>query len=419
MAKRPTLLVRLYGEVVAELTSGGPGQVTCHYTDHARDRWSLNLPLLSCSLPLTRRPHRTAGAFFRGLLPEGAALAAVAAEARVPTFDTFGILARFGRDIAGAAVIGPDGKEHGPGRVVDYPPQELEADVADLEERPLALHDDSELSLPGLQNKLLLVTTPKGWGRPAAGYPSTHILKVEDRRYPGMATMEAACLRLAAAVGLTNVEARTERVGPLECIIVSRYDRHADPDTGSVARLHQEDTCQALGIDIDRNERRAKYQEFGGPSWRDVAGLLTRHAGEAAPAELRRLLSTAVFTQVIGNGDAHGKNLALLHTQPGTVVLAPLYDTVPTALWPRLPDRAAMWVNGKRRLSAITAEDLVTEARSWPLSERTARQVVAETAEQLRAAVAHVDLPDALADLVNTRARRLLDAREPLSGSSP
>lgn len=416
MARRPPLVVRLYGETVAELSSAGPGQITCRYTDQARDRWPLNLPLLSCSLPLTRRPHKNAGPFFRGLLPEGAALAAVAAEARVPTFDTFGILTRFGRDIAGAAVISADGEGHGPGRVVDYPRHELETDVADLEERPLGLHDDSELSLAGLQNKLLLVATPHGWGRPAAGYPSTHILKVEDRRYPGMVTMEAACLRLARAIGLTNVEVRTERVGALDCIIVSRYDRRADAGTGAVERIHQEDICQALGTDIDRNERRAKYQEYGGPGWREVAGLVTRHAGEAAPAQLRRLLRTAVFTQVIGNGDAHGKNLALLHTEPGTVVLAPLYDTVPTALWPRLPDRAAMWVNGKRRLSAVTAEDLVTEARSWPLTERTARQVVAETADDLLAALARIDLPDALADLVSTRARGLLGPRGPRGG---
>lgn len=409
MAKRPPLVVSLYGETVAELTSAGPGQITCHYTDQARDRWRLNLPLLSCSLPLTRRPHKNAGPFFRGLLPEGAALAAVAAQARVPTFDTFGILTRFGRDIAGAAVISPDSEEHGPGRVVDYPRHELETDVADLEERPLALHDDSELSLAGLQNKLLLVATPHGWGRPAAGYPSTHILKVEDRRYPGMATMEAACLRLGRAIGVTNVEAWTEQVGDLDCLIVTRYDRRADSGTGSVERIHQEDICQALGTDIDRNERRAKYQEFGGPSWRDVADLLTRHAGEAAPAQLRLLLRTAVFTQAIGNGDAHGKNLSLLHTEPGTVVLAPLYDPVPTALWPRLPDRAAMWVNGKRQLSAVTSEDLITEARSWPLTERAALRVVSETVDELLEALAQLDLPETLADLVSTRARRLVD----------
>lgn len=403
------MFVRLYGEIVAELTSMSPGQISCRYTERARDRWPLNLPLLSCSLPLTRRPLKNAGPFFRGLLPEGNALAAVAAEARVPTFDTFGILSRFGRDIAGAAVISRDAQELGPGRVVAYPSHELETDVADLEERPLALHDDSELSLPGLQNKLLLVATPHGWGRPAGGYPSTHILKAEDRRYPGMASMEAACLALARAVGLTSVDAHVQRIAEVDCLVVTRYDRSVDPESGAVGRVHQEDLCQALGIDTDRSQRRAKYEEFGGPGWRDAARLLLSHAGDAAPAQLRQLLRAAVFTQVIGNSDAHGKNLALLHPEPGTVVLAPLYDTVPTSLWPTLPDRAAMWVNGKLRLSAVGYEDLVAEAGSWPMGQQSARRVITETAEHLRDTLRTVDVPDRLTDLIGSRTRALLD----------
>lgn len=407
MARRAPLLVRLHGEVVAELTTSGPGQITCHYTEEARQLWPLNTPLLSCSLPLTRRAHKNAAPFFRGLLPEGAALAAVAAEARVPTFDTFGILARFGRDIAGAAVISQDGQTPGPGAVADYPRSELEADVADLDERPLALHDDSELSLPGLQNKLLLVRTPEGWGRPAGGYPSTHILKVEDRRYPGLVTMEAACLRLAHAVGLTSVAAQVERVGDLDCIIVSRYDRTVDPHSKAVVRTHQEDACQALGIDIDAHQRQGKYQEFGGPGWSGVAGLLTRYAGERAPNQLERLLKAAVFTQVIGNADAHGKNVSVLHPEPGVLSLAPLYDTVPTALWTQLPDRSAMWINQKRRLSSVGREDLVAEARTWPMNEQRARRVVVEAAEELMDAAAALDAPQTLLDLVTTRARAL------------
>lgn len=407
-SRRPPLLVRLHGEVVAELTSTGPGQITCHYTDRARERWPLNLPLLSCSLPLTRRPHKDAGPFFRGLLPEGAALAAVAAEARVATFDTFGILARFGRDIAGAAVISPEGEDHGPGRVVDYATGELDADVAALGERPLALHDDSELSLAGLQDKMLLVRTADGWGRPAEGYPSTHILKVEDRRFPGLVAREAACLRLARRVGLTEIEVQVQEFAGLPCLIVSRYDRTVDAGTGRVGRVHQEDVCQALGVDIERNEGRAKYQQYGGPGWRDVARLLVDHSGTVATAQLRQLVRVAAFTSVIGNGDAHGKNLSLLHPEPGVVRLAPLYDTVPTALWPRLPDRAAMLVNGRQKLSGVGVEDLVEEARAWPMSEALAAEAVGQAAEDLLEALADPDLPDDLADLVDRRARALL-----------
>ncbi|GAB7004673.1 type II toxin-antitoxin system HipA family toxin [Nocardioides sp. AN3] len=408
MARREPLYVQMYGTVIARLTSVSPGQVTCEYTDQARSQWPLNAPLLSCSLPISRRPIKTAAPFFRGLLPEGAALAAVAAEAKVPTFDTFGILARFGRDVAGAAVISADDSTHGPGWVADYATAELAADVADIDERPFALHDDSELSLPGLQSKLLLVQTEQGWGRPAGGYPSTHILKVEDRRYPGLVTMEAACLRLARELGLTSVDAEVTTIADLDCLIVSRYDRRAGPASGLPERVHQEDVCQALGLDIDGAERRAKYQEFGGPGFRDVAKLLVQHAETPVAAHLTSLLRTAVFTYAIGNGDAHGKNLSLLHSDQATITLAPLYDTVPTALWSRLPDRAAMWVNGKTRLSAVTARDLVAEAMSWPMSEQAATATVARTADELLDAAGRLDLPDHVVELVTERAKRLL-----------
>jgi serine/threonine-protein kinase HipA len=46
-----------------------------------------------------------AGLFFRGVLPEGDHLRFLAAEANVASYDTFGLLARFGKDIAGAIVV--------------------------------------------------------------------------------------------------------------------------------------------------------------------------------------------------------------------------------------------------------------------------------------------------------------------------
>lgn len=56
---------------------------------------------------------------------------------------------------------------------------------------------------------------------------------------------------------------------------------------------------------------------------------------------MSRLLGAATFTVLIGNADAHGKNVALLHPSPDRVALAPLYDMVPTVFWPTLRKRAA------------------------------------------------------------------------------
>jgi serine/threonine-protein kinase HipA len=405
VAKRPPLHVWLYGTRVAVLTSTRPGEVSCRYTAEAVERWDLNTAVLSCSLPLTRMARRDAGRYFRGLLPEGAALQALASAAGVPTHDTFGMLARFGRDVAGALVITDTEREPRTGTVQLYAPGALASEVADLEEHPLALHDDSELSLAGLQNKMLLVATAQGWARPVAGYPSTHILKVEDRRYPGLVSQEAAALRLARKVGLTTVTAAVETFAELPCIIVSRFDRATTVDAGGVehtTRIHQEDTCQALGRDAEAARGRGKYQASGGPSFLEVAQLLTTFAGDPR-AELARLLAVATFTVAIGNADAHGKNLALLHRAPGVVELAPLYDTVPTALWPTLRPEAAMLINGRSRLDQVDGADLVAEAASWHLPAVTARHIVTTTIEQLRAAAGDDEVSADLAELVTAR----------------
>ena len=230
MARREPLSAWLHGVRVTTLTSSKPGEVRCTYTADALDEWPLNTPLLSCSLPLSMRPQH-GDVFFSGLLPEGQHRQAIADEAGVPTYDTFGLLARFGRDVAGAVVMAREDPGPQPGSVEPYTVETLEAEVAGLPERPLGIHDDSELSIAGLQDKLLLVDLGAGrWGRPVHGRPSTHILKVEDRRYGGMAEFEAACLRLAAAAGLTNVEVTLETIAEVPCLIVSRFDRRFTPD---------------------------------------------------------------------------------------------------------------------------------------------------------------------------------------------
>lgn len=404
MAKKPPLGVWLYGRRVAELTTKGPGQVICRYTQEALDMWPGGTPLLSCSLPISTRPLK-AGRYFRGMLPEGQHLQAMASAANVATYDTFGMLSRFGRDVAGAAVIAPTDPGERPGEVHPYTLEGLAEEVGGLEGRPLAIYDDSELSLAGLQNKLLLVKTEDGWGRPVGGRPSTHILKLEDRRYTGLVTMEAACLRLARAIDLTTVDTLVEQFSGLDCLIVSRFDRAVDGD--HVQRIHQEDSCQALDRDPEANERKGKYEYGGGPSLREIASVLDRHAIDPV-SQLQQLVRFVTYTAVIGNADAHGKNVSLLHTGPGRVALAPLYDTVPTALWPNLPDRAAMSVNGRDRLVDITIDDVAEEARGWLLGPSAAARIAGETAERILTAATEVEMPAELRTLVQERAAKLL-----------
>lgn len=398
--------VWLHGLHVAEITSPGPGKVRCHYTPDALDAFDQNAPLLSCSLPLSARPL-DGSVFFAGLLPEGQALQAMAGLAGLATVDTFGLLARFGRDVAGAAIIAAEPPEDRPGSVEPYRDGDLDAAVEALPERPLGLQDDSELSLAGLQDKLLLVQlSDGGWGRPVHGRPSTHILKVEDRRHPGLVSREVACLRLARALGLTAIEAWTETRAGIECLVVSRFDRSVAED-GAVVRVHQEDACQALGRDPNANDRRGKYHDAGGPDFGDLARLLDRWADDPID-QLGALLRIATFTAAIGNADAHGKNLALLHREPAAIELAPLYDTVPTVLWPKLRRDPAMPFGPRvSPIDGVTGRDLTAEARSWRLDPARARSTIETCLDQLRAAVEMEGIPDDLARLVLQNVERI------------
>lgn len=402
--KARELGVWLHGERVATFRANRPGRVECHYTPHALDTWEGSTPVLSYSLPLSSKKVN-AFAFVTGLLPEGQHRLEMATRAEVTTSDLLGMLARFGRDVAGALVISADDPPVRNPRVEPYSSGELVQAVADLvDAHPLGLHNDSELSIAGLADKMLVVALGEGqYGRPVHGAPSTHILKVDDRVRRGLVRAEHACLQLARRAGVRAAESDLVQVGDAECIVVERFDRDVDSGLG-VVRVHQEDACQALAINPDVNQGKGKYESSGGPSFADVAGVLGAWASDVE-TELLALLDAMTFTVAIGNADAHGKNVAFLHPRPGIISLAPLYDTVPTALWPSLRKEAGMFVNSVETLRRVAVDDLVAEATRWGLSRAAASNRVLDTLHSV-----HTVLDEGLVD-VDTPALEMTHAR--------
>jgi len=409
MARRGSQLDVWLDEVrVAQLVDAR-SSIRCRYSKEALQRWPLNSPVLSCSLPLDSRPLN-ATPFCVGLLPEGQALQTMAANAGLAASDTFGLLARYGRDVAGALVITGVGEEPDPSEfgVELYGSDSLAEAVAELDDFPLGTHEDSELSLAGIQDKLLLVREPDGrWGRPIGGFPSTHILKRDDPRYPGLVEAEAHCLLLARAVDLTTIDVELAELGSETCLIVSRFDRVVEDET--VRRVHQEDLCQALGIGPSGKRRRAKYERAGGPSLRQAAELLDTYATDPQ-AELDHLTRIVAFTVLIGNANAHGKNLGLLHSDSESIDLSPLYDTVPTLLWPQLRKEAAMAVGGQPMIEDIGLDDIGREAARWKHDPERARALAAETIEGVLSAIEEGVIPadGDTAKLVQRRGKKLL-----------
>jgi serine/threonine-protein kinase HipA len=399
---KPRLAVWFDGQRVADIEARGHGDLRLRHTNSAIDRWPINSPVLSCSLRVGRS-WQPATAFLRGLLPEGQHLAAVAAAANLTTSDTYGLLLRYGRDVAGALVITPHDEQPDESRwgAEPYSDESLGVTIGALDDGNEVIHLDSELSIAGLQNKLLLVKTDSGWARPVGGRPSTHILKVDDPRRRGLIEAEYHALLLAVRLELSTSDPSLIEVAGRKCLIVRRFDRRVR--SGILDRLHQEDSCQALGVSHELHNGRGKYEEVGGPSFTDIARLLAVDALDP-DAELVALARLMTFTVVIGNADGHGKNVALLHDGDGHVRLAPAYDTVPTMLWPQLRTRLAMYVAGGRDIGLVDRESLLREARSWSMSDRAATRSLDDMLGQLSGLeIEH----DGLAGLVAANLTRL------------
>jgi len=346
-------------------------------------------PVLSQSLALdgTFEPGAV-HAFFEGLLPEGGLRDLLAARLGISAGNEFSILEQIGGDCAGAISLYPSG--HAPlpadGGVTWLSDPEVADLVHELPRRPMNADPDGELrlSLAGAQDKLPVVVQDGAIGLPRGGRPSTHILKTPIARLPATVLNEGLWSAVGTRLGIDCAASRPHRVAGAEMLLVERYDRSVGEDLETV-RLHQEDFCQALGIDSHH-----KYQREQGPGLRECFALL-RRASRTPAKEIPMLLDAWALSFIAANHDAHGKNYSLLYRPDGTG-LAPIYDVLNTAAyWKVKPmDRKmAMSVGGEDRPDYVRRRHLEQMFRDAGLGSATARRRLRRLAR---------DAPDAVAD---------------------
>ena len=380
------LHVRLFGRHVGELAMAGEVRAPEDWRfAYAPDYLDSDAPVpLSVSLPLQAGPF--AGAvvrnWFGNLLPEGAVREAVAARLRIQAWDDFELLAAIGGECAGAVSITvPDAATP----AAPEAPKDLEALLAamgnDMGEASLALIGTPQrLSLAGAQDKIAVVREADGSIRlPGIGEITTHILKPESLRIRGLRDLEAFGLALARACGLRVASSSILALAGHKALLVERYDRETDT-RGHRVRLHQEDFCQALGYPGE-----TKYESHGGPGLARCAQLI-RQELRLGPVAVQGLLDWVVFNAVIGNANAHAKNLALLCGPDGRRQLAPFYDLVPTlAISEQLVERApALRIGHAQRIDTISRDDWRLFAQATGYAPRFVLARVVELARLAR-----------------------------------
>ena len=170
-------------------------------------------------------------------------------------------------------------------------------------------------------------------------HPTTHILKPSPERFKYLSENEWFQARLAQGMGLNVAPSKLIKIGKAYCLLVTRYDRYQAENEWM--RLHQEDFCQALGV-----SGRKKYQKEGGPSFLDCINIINERS--FYPLEdIDSLLRWQIFNLLIGNCDAHAKNISLLRGAKGHWRLAPFYDLVATKVYPDLSSQLAMAVGSQ------------------------------------------------------------------------
>jgi len=324
---------------------------------------------LSRSLPLQSGafPGKKARPFFAGILPEERPREKIAEILGISDTNDFAMLERIGGECAGAVSLLPEGvapTDPKNARHHELTEPELQQLVAELPNRPLMVgRDGLRLSLAGAQDKLPVIVHNNRICLPLGGTPSTHILKTEPDRFPGLAANEIFCMTLAQAVCLNTSNTEYRLIGKKSCILVQRYDRATDED-GITTRLHQEDFCQALGFPPER-----KYQAEGGPTLNDCISLL-RDWSTVPVLDIPSFINSLIFNVLIGNADAHGKNYSFLYSG-GQRRLSPYYDLVSTLAWPDLSRNLAMKIGGCESVNAFTIGDWEKMAEKaglgWPM----------------------------------------------------
>jgi serine/threonine-protein kinase HipA len=202
-----------------------------------------------------------------------------------------------------------------------------------LEDVPAqVVNTGGRMSISGVQMKLSVRVNPTDWEIETVATGGTHILKPEPNQFPEFPANENLCMNIADDLKLL---VPPHGLFPMAdgklCYIIKRFDRLDDG-----TRLQNETMYQIL-------ESAEKYDA----SLERVGKAVRAHVDNIG-LDLIDFFERVVLCFLIGNGDMHLKNWAILTLESGARVLAPCYDFVSSRLYIPKEDESALTINGKK-----------------------------------------------------------------------
>lgn len=331
------------------------------------ENWSRspNARALSLSLPIPLGGSDVMGAkvehYFDNLLPDSTRIRD-RLRRRFATSSTRAadLLAAIGRDCVGALQLLPQGSKPPPYNRIEGTPltdSQVERLLAEVtgdgtSDNTLA---DFRISIAGAQEKTALLKIGEHWHLPEGATPTTHIFKLPlgligniRADMSDSVENEWLCATLLGALGFDVAVTEMCKFGRQKVLVVERFDRRWMDGNSWIARLPQEDFCQATGTPGD-----LKYESDGGPGIR--AGLSLLSGGSKARDDSLRFALTQLAFWLMAATDGHAKNFSIFLERGGGFHMTPLYDVL--SIWPIIgnganqisPRRAklAMAIKGK------------------------------------------------------------------------
>ena len=205
-------------------------------------------------------------------------------------------------------------------------------DVTSDEPSDGTLAGDFRVSVAGAQEKTALLRRRGRWHIPLGSTPTTHIFKlplglVGNVRADMSDSVENEwlCAKLLTQLGFEVAPSEMAQFGAQKVLVVERFDRRWMEGTRWIARLPQEDFCQATGTPGE-----LKYESDGGPGIRASLGLLAG-GSRSGPDSLHFALTQLAFWLMAAT-DGHAKNFSLFLERGGGYRMTPLYDVL--SIWP-------------------------------------------------------------------------------------
>lgn len=144
-------------------------------------------------------------------------------------------------------------------------------------------------------------------------------------------------------------------------LVVERFDREWMDKRKWIARLPQEDFCQALGVGPDQ-----KCEQGGGPGMGKCLQILQ---GSADREDTTLFLLTQLAFMLMAATDGHAKNFSLYLDRGDAYRMTPLYDVL--SMWPYYGDGANQFRPRKAGLAmAVRSKNAhylfhTIQARHW------------------------------------------------------